>query len=342
MAAAPAESATLVEARPLLTDTPEAVIPTTSRPISAAEVIAVQKQVEDMSDSSIASFLAVSGFSEVEAAAMMRALKQSQERTKYIYQNGYGKNSKAAWDTGAGKHVVPQWEKDMQDAEVVVAEAEAKQVSSDRLRLEASISAAEAAELGPALKEIDDKILQLQMEADMWGWVPFSEAPDALEAAKGEWQKTNKDKRKLEQAAAAALDAAEQAASSARADLQAAAQQRAAAIKAEQAAADSAAKIYLAGAEALVSEAEVVLVAKGKLAALQVLATGTAEVSPKVFAKLNLKPDARASPSSLAGRLYALTSAPKPADAPRGSWGTAPVPGGPSPLDSLLKWLSGK
>ena len=88
---------------------------------------------------------------------MMRALKQSQERTKYIYQNGYGKNSKAAWDTGAGKHVVPQWEKDMQDAEVVVAEAEAKQVSSDRLRLEASISAAEAAELGPALKEIDDK-----------------------------------------------------------------------------------------------------------------------------------------------------------------------------------------
>ena len=80
----------------------------------------------------------------------------------------------------------------------------------------------------------------------------------------------------------------------------------------------------------------------GKLAALQVLATGTAEVSPKVFAKLNLKPDARASPSSLAGRLYALTSAPKPADAPRGSWGTAPVPGGPSPLDSLFKWLSGK
>ena len=341
VAAAP-ESATLIEARPLLTDTPEAVIPTTSRPISAAEVIAVQKQVEDMSDSSIASFLAVSGFSEVEAAAMMRALKQSQERTKYIYQNGYGKNSKAAWDTGAGKLAVPQWEKDMQDAEMVVAQAEAKQVSSDRLRLEASISAAEAAELGPALKEIDDKILQLQMEADMWGWLPFSEAPDALEAAKGEWQKTNKDKRELEQAAAAALDAAEQAAASARADLQAAAQQRAAAVKAEQAAADTAAKIYLAGAEALVSEAEMVLVAKGKLAALQVLAKGTAEVSPKVFAKLNLKPDARASPGSLAGRLYALTSAPKPAGAARGSWGTAPVPGGPSPLDGLLKWLSGK
>ena len=341
VAAAP-ESATLIEARPLLTDTPEAVIPTTSRPISAAEVIAVQKQVEDMSDSSIASFLAVSGFSEVEAAAVMRALKQSQERTKYIYQNGYGKNSKAAWDTGAGKLAVPQWEKDMQDAEMVVAQAEAKQVSSDRLRLEASISAAEAAELGPALKEIDDKILQLQMEADMWGWLPFSEAPDALEAAKGEWQKTNKDKRELEQAAAAALDAAEQAAASARADLQAAAQQRAAAVKAEQAAADTAAKIYLAGAEALVSEAEIVLVAKGKLAALQVLAKGTAEVSPKVFAKLNLKPDARASPGSLAGRLYALTSAPKPAGAARGSWGTAPVPGGPSPLDGLLKWLSGK
>jgi hypothetical protein len=69
----------------------------------------------------------------------------------------------------------------------------------------------------------------------------------------------------------------------------------------------------------------------GKEAALALLSAGTDTISPKVFAALNLKPDVRASPGSLAGRLYAIynppavTAAPSKKAAKAASWSSAPA-----------------
>jgi hypothetical protein len=78
-------------------------------------------------------------------------------------------------------------------------------------------------------------------------------------------------------------------------------------------------------------DAEKAMKTGGKEAALALLSAGTDTISPKVFAALNLKPDVRASPGSLAGRLYAiynppaLTAAPSKKAAKAASSSSAPA-----------------
>jgi len=191
------------------------------------------------------------------------------------------------------------------DADKMTESAETAQVKADRLRLDAADYKNKAEGKTTEMSELDEKIRKLTSENNQFGWLPFSSIPADLEAAKAGWAKLNKDKQALFKSREEALAAADKEAAAAEAQRKDAVAKRSTALKTKSAeeAAVVAREIMAAGE--VMAEAEEAFASGGKAAALKVLSAGSSALQA-----INLKADARASPSSMPGRLHALLSPP--------------------------------
>jgi hypothetical protein len=210
----------------------------------------------------------------------------------------------------AGSLKISASETDVFEADKMLARAEEAKTKADRMRLEASGTSEDVLKFESQMREWDAKIGEIQN--DFFSFVRGGELQDA----KVQWAKLNTEKLALIKKAEKAKAEADKLAADAAADRTAALAKKASALKAAAAADEADQAKLLMAANSLVEDAEKAMKTGGKEAALALLSAGTDTISPKVFAALNLKPDVRASPGSLPGRLYAIYNPPAVTAAP--------------------------